>query len=287
MSAPLFTFALASVNAAAPVNAAFTVSLPQAQTGHKLGRVRVYLSKNCKPSDPPPRAQCSDNQETAQVFGVDTPSSGLAPGSHVVVTHSTLGYPRASLDAVPPGAYCAQADLFLYSHYTRGDGFNVTLPTSCVSDAGGDGAYGSPAGTLFSDIVSIHVGPAAGAPIDLPLTHAVPQVDSPGCSGKGVDTEWIKTVRVPSARLSQFWGTPITLEACVLLPWGFDDHPTARYPLLIAHGHYSATFTCAVAGLDPRPLCVTSHPGCPPFALLGSPQGLWTEPAAPQTRRTL
>ena len=29
----------------------------------------------------------------------------------------------------------------------------------------------------------------------------------------------------------------------MLLPWGFDDHPTARYPTLIAHGHYSAVFT--------------------------------------------
>ena len=56
------------------------------------------------------------------------------------------------------------------------------------------------------------------------------------------DTEWIKTVSVQSALLESFWGRPMRLEACVLLPWGFDSHPDARYPLLVAHGHYSAVF---------------------------------------------
>ena len=51
----------------------------------------------------------------------------------------------------------------------------------------------------------------------------------------GHDTEYIKTVRVESARLTAFWGTPMTLEACVLLPWNFHEHPTAKYPTLVAH----------------------------------------------------
>ena len=32
------------------------------------------------------------------------------------------------------------------------------------------------------------------------------------------------------------------LGACVLLPHGFDEHPDARYPLIVFHGHFPATF---------------------------------------------
>jgi hypothetical protein len=31
------------------------------------------------------------------------------------------------------------------------------------------------------------------------------------------------------------------LGAHVLVPWGFDEHPDARYPLAIYHGHFPAT----------------------------------------------
>ena len=44
----------------------------------------------------------------------------------------------------------------------------------------------------------------------------------------GADTEYVRTVRVESSLLSRFWGQPMLLEACVLLPYGFADHPDAR-----------------------------------------------------------
>ena len=55
-------------------------------------------------------------------------------------------------------------------------------------------------------------------------------VASPGCSGVGNDTEWIKTVRVDSALL-KFWGKSMRLEACVLLPYGFHDHLDRQVPV--------------------------------------------------------
>ena len=233
----------AAATAALASDTAFTVSLPQGRST-TLGRVRVYLSNRCNAGDPPPRAQCSDNQDTSQVFAVDTPAGGLMAGRRVSITQSTIGYPRVDMARVPAGAYCVQAELFPYKVYVRGDGANLTLPTSCVSDAGGDGAYGSPPGTLYSSVVKYVLVEPGGrvGPVNLELAHEVPQAKSPGCSGKGADTQYIRTVRKESALLTRFWGTPITLEACVLLPWGFDEHPTARYPLLIAHGHYSAVF---------------------------------------------
>ena len=117
-----------------------------------------------------------------------------------------------------------------------------------MPDGGGDGAYGSPPGTLYSDVVNLTLPSAAE--VKLLLSHEVAPVASPGCSGVLHDTEWIKTVRVDSALLKKLWGKSMRLEACVLLLYGFHDHPTAKYPLLVAHGHYSATFNPGGASSD-------------------------------------
>jgi len=221
------------------------VTLDKTMSAPIRGRVRVYFATACGPDDPPPSQQCSDDQSTAQAFGIDTPlGDGLAPGGQVVVNASTRGYPRPSLLEVPAGTYCVQAELFRYSVYKRGDGETLTLPTSCVSPGGGDGSYGSPPGTLYSDVLQkVRYDPESGSALELTLSHEVkPPAKLPGCSGTGADTDYIKTVTVDSPLLTAWWGTPLSLEACVLLPWGFDDHPDARYPLVIAHGHYSAIF---------------------------------------------
>jgi hypothetical protein len=52
------------------------------------------------------------------------------------------------------------------------------------------------------------------------------------------DTDYVKHVQIQSDLLTEFWGRPMHLGAIVLLPWGFDDHPDARYPLMINHGHF-------------------------------------------------
>jgi hypothetical protein len=52
------------------------------------------------------------------------------------------------------------------------------------------------------------------------------------------DTEFVKHVRIKSEMLSKYWGTPVYIGAFVLLPYGFDSHPNARYPLMVFHGHF-------------------------------------------------
>lgn len=58
--------------------------------------------------------------------------------------------------------------------------------------------------------------------LELSLDHVVPDSTpaSPGCAGlgDGVDTDYMKTVRMNSTLLTEFWNRPIELEACVLLP---------------------------------------------------------------------
>jgi hypothetical protein len=45
-------------------------------------------------------------------------------------------------------------------------------------------------------------------------------------------------VRIKSELLSRYWGRDVYLGAHVLLPAGFAEHPKARFPLMVFHGHY-------------------------------------------------
>ena len=103
------------------------------------------------------------------------------------------------------------------------------------------GKYRAPPGTLYSDVQPL-TWPLQDETKNIELVHKEPVPKSPGCSGLYHDTDWIKTVRIQSDLLSEFWGQDMLLEACVLIPAGFYDHNDTKYPLVIAHGHYSAIF---------------------------------------------
>src|SRR5262249_18277570 len=52
------------------------------------------------------------------------------------------------------------------------------------------------------------------------------------------DTNQVKYLQVSNDRLTKFWGRPMHLGAIVLLPFGWDTHSDAHYPLVIHHGHF-------------------------------------------------
>jgi Putative esterase len=56
------------------------------------------------------------------------------------------------------------------------------------------------------------------------------------------DSKYIKHISIQSKLLTEFWGRPMYLGAHVLLPEGFDEHPTVKYPLAIFHGHFPDDF---------------------------------------------
>jgi hypothetical protein len=66
------------------------------------------------------------------------------------------------------------------------------------------------------------------------MDQAIPPIAPP------VDTAQVKYLRVPNERLSKFWGRPMELGAIVTLPYGWESHPNARYPVLVHHGHFPA-----------------------------------------------
>ena len=170
---------------------------------------------------------------TQQIFGIDV--DGLAPGQDAVIDETALGYPLESLRLVPPGKYRVQALLHKYETFHRADGHVVKLPM----DRGEGQHWNRAPGNLYSTPKEITIEPGVGAiglPIAVELDKVIPPIPEPPT------TKYIKHEKIQSERLTKFWGRPMHLGAHVLLPEGFDEHPEARYPLVIFHGHFPRTF---------------------------------------------
>ena len=206
----------------------FEVTLPKsAADGALQGRLLLILSAAATGE---PRFQVNDGSASAQVFGVDV--ADWVAGSKRAVDGTVFGYPVPSLGGLPPGTYRVQALLNRYRTYTRADGHTVSLPP----DMGEGQQCARKPGNLYSPPIERRVDPTTDDVIQLTLDQQIPPLDPPN------DTPWVKHVRMKSAMLSKFWGTDVYLGAHVLLPAGYADHPEARYPLAVFHGHFTRDF---------------------------------------------
>jgi hypothetical protein len=204
----------------------FTVSLsPQASKQALDGRLLLCLSTD--PSDEP-RFQISLSLNTQMVFGMDV--DGLQPSKAIEMAADSRGYPVHSLSEIPPGEYYAQVVLNRYTTFHRADGKTVKMHM----DQGEGQQWSRSPGNLYSKPVKVELKP--GAKIHLELTETVPPIVVPE------DTKYIRHIRIQSALLSKFWGHPMYLSAVVLVPEGFDEHPDARFPLMIFHNHFESGF---------------------------------------------
>ena len=220
-------------NAAAPANASAPATRivvtfgpamkPEPINGPIDGRLLVIVAKDEKPE---PRFQVDDNDHTAQIFGIDV--DGWKPGTPAVIDGTTLGYPTRSLSELPPGDYFVQALVHRYETFDRGDGHTVKLPP----DRGEGQQWTLAPGNLLSTPKRVRIDRNAGdVRVDLD-TALAPLTEMK-------DTKYVRHVRIESPRLSKFWGRPTYLGAVVVLPEGWDSHPKARYPLAIAHNHFT------------------------------------------------
>jgi hypothetical protein len=200
-----------------------------AETGSAAldGRVLLLIAP---PGEREPRFQVRSGVGAIQIFGLDV--DALAPGSAVRIDDTVLGYPLAALSELPPGEYVVQAVLHRYETLRRADGHTVKLPM----DRGEGQQWNRAPGNLFSTPRTVALDPAADATIAIALDRVIPPIEPPA------DTEYVKHVRIRSELLSEFWGRPMELGAHVLLPHGFAEHPEARYPLMIFHGHFPSDF---------------------------------------------
>ncbi len=208
----------------------FAITLPAALPGGPLdGRLLLLVSTDDRKE---PRFQISDTDvpRSQQVFGIDV--EALRPGQEAVIDASVLGYPLESLDDVPPGTYNVQALLHRYETFRRADGHVVKLPM----DRGEGQQWNRAPGNLLSTPRKVTIDPAKGGLVRITLDRAIPPIPDPPA------TRYVRHERIQSERLTKFWGRPMFLGAHVLLPEGFDEHPQARYPLVIFHGHFPETF---------------------------------------------
>jgi hypothetical protein len=191
------------------------------------GRVLVMISSLAEGE---PRFQISDGPDTQLVFGIDV--NGLKPGEDAYIDGGVLGYPLESIADIPAGTYTVQALLHKYETFHRGDGKTVTMPM----DRGEGQQWNRAPGNLFGTPRRIAIDPAKAEVVRLALDKVIPPIPPPK------DTKYIRHETIQSRKLTKFWGRPMHLGANVLLPEGWDEHPNARYPLVIFHGHYPHTF---------------------------------------------
>ncbi len=214
--------------AAAKAPLRFEISFPAEQSPKPLdGRMYLMISTN---HDREPRFDISDHADTQQFFGVDV--DGLAPGIAAVVDKAVLGYPIDSIEQIPAGDYYVQGLFNIYETYHLANGHTVKLPP----DRGEGQQWNRKPGNLYSKPQKVHLDPAQGGVVRISLTEKIPTIEPPK------DTKYVKHLTLQSKLLSDFWGRPTYLSAIVVLPEGFDEHPDARYPLVVEHGHFQHDF---------------------------------------------
>lgn len=191
------------------------------------GRLLLMLSSNDKAE---PRFQISDGLNTQLVFGIDV--ENVNPGEAMIIDASAFGFPVQSLSEVPIGEYFIQALLNRYETFTLKTGHTVKLPP----DKGEGQQWNRKPDNFYSKPVKVSIDPAKIETIDVVMDQKIPPIEEPK------DTKYIKHIKIQSKLLTEFWGKPMFLGAHVLIPEGFDQHPKARYPLMIFHGHFPDDF---------------------------------------------
>lgn len=221
-----------------------TVPTDRPLTGHLI----VVFSKDGKTE---PRMQLEETYESAEGFGVD--ADQLAPKQPIVVDASTFGYPRRSLADLDPGDYFVQAVFNMYEPFHLASGTTVWLPP----DKGEGQHWNLKPGNPYNKPLKIHFDPKSKETIKINLDQIIPLIEGTDAdplviAKKEPAAKWLKYMRFRSEKLSQFWGRDVWLGAWILLPDGFDEHPDAKYPLIVYQDHYNAGFRFFATSADPK-----------------------------------
>jgi hypothetical protein len=214
------------------------------------GHLVVVFAKSDKSE---PRMQLSENYLSAQGFGVDV--EGLAPGKPILLDAKTFGYPRRALTDLEAGDYFVQAVFNVYEEFHLASGKTVWLPP----DRGEGQQWNQKPGNSFNKPMKIHFDPRSQQTIKLNLDQVIPAIegtdkDPAVMAAKSPAARWLKYLRFRSNKLSAFWGRDVYLGAWILLPDGFDEHPDARYPLIVYQDHYhEAIGPAAFTSVPPDP----------------------------------
>jgi len=191
------------------------------------GRVILIFAEG---NDSEPRFQVTEGLNAQPVFGLNV--EDLKPNSKVSFDESVFGFPYESLKDIKPGEYNVQAVLHVYETFNLSTGHTVKLPM----DNGEGQHWNSSPGNLYGKPLKVTITEKGFENINIVLDQVIPEITPPE------DTEWVKHIKMKSELLSKFWGRDMYLGAHVLLPKGFNEHPEAKYPLMVFHGHFPSDF---------------------------------------------
>ncbi len=215
--------ALSCVALAADAQQATVTLDASVATGPTTGRLFVIFGRTDARE---PRFQAGGYGGSVPFYGMDV--DAWKPGAATTVGTKVLGFPFQDLSQIPAGDYYVQALLNVYTQYHRSDGHTIWVH----ADQWEGQHWNSSPGNLVSEVVKVHFDPAARTTVKLALTKRLPAAESP------VDTRWVKHIKMKSELLSKFWGAPVYIGATVLVPNGFDESSTARYPAVYSQGHF-------------------------------------------------
>jgi hypothetical protein len=216
-----------TVRSADPAGPRFAIRVaPDLARAPLDGRLLLLISTDASAE---PRFQIENGPKTQQAFGLDV--DGWTAGQDKTFGPDVIGYPLDSLRDLRAGTYTVQALLHKYETFHRADGHTVKLPM----DRGEGQQWNKAPGNLYSRPRTVTIDPARPAAIEITLDQVIPPLPDPPA------TKYVRHERIQSERLTKFWGRPMYLGANILVPEGFDAHAEARYPLVINHGHFSAT----------------------------------------------
>ena len=191
------------------------------------GRLLLMFAKN---NDTEPRFQINPGIKSQLIFGMNIET--MTSGQQVIFDESVFGFPLSSLADLKPGDYYVQALLHVYETFDLSSGQTVKLPM----DNGEGQQWNKSPGNIYSKPFKITVGENGIKDLSIVMDQIIPEIKAPE------DTEWIKHIQIKSEKLSEFWGRDMYLGAHILLPKGFEQHPEAKYPVMIFHGHFPSDF---------------------------------------------
>jgi hypothetical protein len=222
----LAVFAIAAAARIAEAAPTVAITVPAGAAVAPIdGRMILLFSKDLS-REPKSHVSSGEPLDSPFLFGADV--DALAPGGRVVIDDEAFGWPARRLSDLPPGDYLVQAVLNRYETFHMGDGRVLKLPP----DKGEGQRWQDKPGNLYSRPLKVHVERGAPEQIALALDQTIGPITPPA------DTPFIKHIQIRSALLSKFWGRDMYIGAHVLLPWGYEDHPAAHYPLMVFHGHF-------------------------------------------------
>lgn len=217
------------------------------------GRLLLMLANNDKSE---PRFQINDGLTTQLIFGIDV--EGMQPGQEIIIdSQNSFGFPIQSIKNIPAGEYYVQALINRYETFNLKTGHNVKLPP----DQGEGQQWSRKPGNFYSKPMKVSIKSEKSETITVSMDQKIPSIEEPK------DTQYVKHIKIQSKMLTEFWGKPMFLGANVLLPEGFDEHPEAKYPLMIYHGHFPSDF--GGFSTQPPPADMDTSDYSPRFSIYG------------------